>query len=267
MENNKDEIIALLRQFIEAYDHEFEALHRLLDGSMDRFQNLENRLSDLTDVRNLRQELLRAEYQCAKNTAEIAVLKNNLKNTNDQLANYEVRAIDVKSRVEEMQQRTFLLADRCEVKFSGVPVNLDNRDATLKILKAIGLNNMSFHVFEVRDWLAEAQKSQFNETKIIVARLSSSDVRDLVVASSYKLKHKTCEMIFQCGGEGKISINAMWPKKVYELYRLALSVSKELNYAKPVISKLAVCMRETKKSPLILIDFPEDLMALKPRKL
>ena len=146
---------------------------------------------------------------------------------------------------------THLLTDTCEVKISGIPKSPQNEHATVleKIFNTIGTVSCTNHITSVRNWSpssqAQNQGSPNDDSASIVIQTVSATVRNSILSKSRLLKGKTAHSIFGCGAKRPIFISAIWPRPVYELLRLATEKSKALNYARPVVRNLVVCMKPT----------------------
>ena len=63
------------------------------------------------------------------------------------------------------------------------------------------------------------------------------------------------------GDAHNVSIRPLYPTPVHQLQAAATTASKELNFARPIVKGLVVCMRQTRRSPLILAYSIEELNA------
>lgn len=171
----------------------------------------------------------------------------------------------------------FTIHDPYEIRISGLPsvsTDLSLRDMTERVFTAIGCPNYVNHTIDIREWLhkpasadAAGQPSSGGRNKrCIVVQFTSGIARDIVLKSVKKIERQTAESLFGVGGRGRIYINILYPRSVYQLRKKAISVARSLNYARPVVKNLVVCMRETRESPLIPV-YSEDALAALPRRI
>lgn len=79
----------------------------------------------------------------------------------------------------------------------------------------------------------------------LVVKLNSAGARDDVIANARLLRDKTAQVVFGVRGNGKIFMSALWPRPVFNLLRAAITKAKALNYLRPVVINMEVCMRST----------------------
>lgn len=61
--------------------------------------------------------------------------------------------------------------------------------------------------------------------------------------NSVKLRASNTETVFGVGGKWKVFINPLWPEAVDLILRQAIQVSKTVDYERPIIGNLTVCMK------------------------
>ena len=69
------------------------------------------------------------------------------------------------------------------------------------------------------------------------------------------------DYIMEMGEPHNVSIRAIHPSPVYQLQKAAIIASKKLNFARPMVKGLVVCMRKTRTSPPTPIYSMEELNA------
>ncbi|XP_016838866.1 uncharacterized protein LOC107980824 [Nasonia vitripennis] len=191
------------------------------------------------------------------------------------VARYTAQVQAMQARIDVIASH-FTIHDPCEIRISGLPdsSDLSIRDMAERVFAAIGCPDFGKHVLEVREWLhrpanaTAGQSEQGNERRkrCIVVQFISNVVRDMVLRSVKKLDKQISQSLFGTGGKGKIYVNIVYPRSVYQLRKKAISIAKSHNYAKPVVKNLVVCMRERHDSPLIPVYSEEDL-AMLPRRI
>ncbi|KAJ8684721.1 hypothetical protein QAD02_020514 [Eretmocerus hayati] len=115
------------------------------------------------------------------------------------------------------------------------------------------------------DLTTTATNPQLPQHTALVMKLASSSTRDSLVLDSAKLKNRTAYDIFGVGSRLKVFCRPLWPKEVHLLLRKAWTACTQLNYDRPVVGNLTVCVRQTRSSPLIPIFSEKDLEGLTPR--
>lgn len=164
-----------------------------------------------------------------------------------------------------------ILTDTCEIRISGIPDSFSNDySSAVKKIFEITNNATDFTFIEsIRGWTnkqGSANDAASSKNLIsVVVRLVSPSVRNNVIGRSHLLKGKTAHNVFGTGGNSPISMRPLWPRTTYDLLRLAISKAKALNYLKPVVRNLVVCMRPDKDSQPILIRTASDLDNCHPR--
>lgn len=181
---------------------------------------------------------------------------------------------------------TLLSKDSCELRVTGIPCNLSSEptDIVKNLFTALELPSFLPHIMKIRDWHPPTDSSSTDatsrsglslqrtseafvstKTRTMILKMSSSAVRDDLLARSSKLRGLDAEAVFGSGGKSKVFISPLWPKPVYLLWRQALGISKNLNYARPVVRNLIVCMRETLTSNLVPVFYENDFHKFKQR--
>ena len=121
-----------------------------------------------------------------------------------------------------------------------------------------------------RDWTSPLlnQGTSTSTTPILykafVIRLPNADSRDRILESAPKLKTLKANSIFGEGGNIEVHIRPLWPPEVHKLFTMAIRSSKNHNYARPIVVKLVVCLRQTSRSPLIPIYSEQELHRILP---
>ena len=177
--------------------------------------------------------------------------------------------------------RNLAQPDSCKVLISGIPLDprLEDNTAIDNIFEALSLSHVRPFIFETRKWeyastqLNDATKNAENSARAhlpsfrsIVVKFSSNCIRDAVLSKCFKLASTDCNSLFGCGGSMNVSIRPLWPKPVYNLWRLAMEAHRKHKYAKPVVRNHSVFMHETLESPLIPIFTDRDLENLPSRQ-
>ncbi|CAB0040681.1 unnamed protein product [Trichogramma brassicae] len=153
----------------------------------------------------------------------------------------------------------------CEIHFSGLPDLPDVRDidrvaAVLKVLEC------DERILSVRRWMP-SQASNTPSTSAnatLVARFSSLVARDAIMSYTHKLATMTSGSIFGTEDQSKIFATPMLTPPLYKLWCSALSRSRELNYARPLIRGYSLFMRVVPASQLVKINNIDDMANLKP---
>ncbi|KAJ8673768.1 hypothetical protein QAD02_005030 [Eretmocerus hayati] len=195
--------------------------------------------------------------------------------------NAELNISRVQDRVESIVHHSTLV-DSAEMIFTGIPkeLSLDQNTVVTKLLDALEHPELIGFVLDVREWKGPPlgnPTSQTNEqptTAIaqsssphtsLVLKLASVAVRDSLVFNSAKLKNKTARDIFGINSQHEVFCRPLWPKEVHQLLRKAWTACAQLNYDRPVVRNLVVCVRQTRSSPLIPIFTEKELQSLTPR--
>ena len=76
-----------------------------------------------------------------------------------------------------------------------------------------------------------------------------------------KLKDLPSNAIWKMGESHNVSIHPLYPTPIHQLQAAATKASKELNFARPIVKGLVVCMRQTRRSPPIPVYSIEELNA------
>ncbi|OXU23238.1 hypothetical protein TSAR_011861 [Trichomalopsis sarcophagae] len=191
------------------------------------------------------------------------------------VARYTAQVQAMQARIDVIASH-FTVHDPCEIRISGLPdsSDLSIRDMAERVFAAIGCPDFGKHVLEVREWLhrpandtaGQSEQGNGRRKRCIVVQFISNVVRDMVLRSVKKLDKQISQSLFGTGDKGKIYVNIVYPRSVYQLRKKAISVAKSHNYAKPVVKNLVVCMRERHDSPLIPVYSEEDL-AMLPRRI
>lgn len=166
--------------------------------------------------------------------------------------------------------------DQNEMLLSGIPVTLklSSEEIASQVAEALELPIMRSHIISTREWKPPVKKSLLADRtapkrvpgRAIVLKLSSSTTRDKLAASSYKLAHMKAGTIFNGDSDARLSLSPLWPKRTYELYKMALKLSRSLKFAKPLVHNLQVYLREKPRSTPIVVKSEEDLNLFKKRR-
>ncbi|KAJ8672031.1 hypothetical protein QAD02_003290 [Eretmocerus hayati] len=199
------------------------------------------------------------------------------------IAQIESRVDTVQNAVEHLTNRS-ILVDNAEILVSGLPRNtqLSHAEIATKLLNSLGVPHFTQHIINLRVWNGpdlvplqnipnmQPQANSANRTSnpnffALVMKMNPTVVRDELISRTPVLKEKTIATILNVPGDSSIFCRALWPREVYQLYKKALLVSKNLNYERPVVKNLIVCMRETRTSRLIPLSSELELNFL-PRR-
>lgn len=190
---------------------------------------------------------------------------------------------DARNRVHNdfLREKLVTYTDTCELVVHGLPpIFADSLyDASKKLLTALrfGIDHDLPSIIETRKWIsAHPQNSSQNSTtnssqqpdlsSPFVFQVGSPLVRDKILSRANILKNQNARTIFGVGGSTPVYIHALWPKPVHELFIEAVKASKMLNYARPIVKNLRVCMRKTLRAELVPILSPNDLSSFPPHQ-
>ncbi|XP_023315595.1 uncharacterized protein LOC111694009 [Trichogramma pretiosum] len=211
----------------------------------DELNGLKSQLSSISE------RLDRQEAAITQNSADIAAIRD------------EVGSLRKDPR----------LVDSCEMLVTGLPadLNLSNDQILVKIFEALDLDGYSRFVARTRDWQPKPKNCTRDDnadaprTKAFVFKCSSPTIRDDVIFHSGRLSGKDHQSLFGMGGSGRVMLRPLWPTPVHRLLSQAREAAVKLNYARPLVRDLVVCMRETSGSTLVPVYSADDLKALKSR--
>ena len=158
------------------------------------------------------------------------------------------------------------LKDKCEVLVLGLPVEWEGTygEAAEKLVTALELLSSILHGAYYREWDPKSRQNRRRAatTKAFVIEFDTPKNRDKFIEASPKLKYKSGRTVFGVGGFGLISLRPLWPHSVHRLMSLAVRISKEQSWPRPVVDNLVVRIRVRRATPSIPIFCEEDLMAL-----
>ena len=80
-----------------------------------------------------------------------------------------------------------------------------------------------------------------------------------------RLKDLHSNDIWKMGDAHNVSLRPLWPASVHQLQAAATRASKELNFARPLVKGLVVCMRQSRKSTPVPIYSMEELQSFVQR--
>lgn len=163
--------------------------------------------------------------------------------------------------------RRCTMVDDCEVVVYGLPHGFSPSygAAAERLFSALSLPPALASICSYRDWspplrnFSSSSSTQISSYTAFVIRLPSPQFRHRLLQVSNKLKSQTAHQIFGHGGHHAVFIKPIWPKPVYELFKIALQASKSANYSRPVVHNLVVCLRKSANSPLIPIFTETDI--------
>ncbi|CAB0028411.1 unnamed protein product [Trichogramma brassicae] len=171
----------------------------------------------------------------------------------------------LKVKIGNMEENAMHYADMCEIRFSGLPDLPDVRDID-RVATVLKVLECDERILSVRRWMpsraSNAPSTSTNAT--LVARFSPPVVRDAIMSCTHKLATMTGGSIFGTEDQGKIFATPMLTPPLHKLWCSALSRSRKLNYARPLIRGYSLFMRAAPASPLVQINNIDDLANLKP---
>lgn len=145
-----------------------------------------------------------------------------------------------------------------------------------KLLSALrfGIDHDFPSIIETRKWFSpqfqgltqnsSSTSQQQSNTSAFVFQVGSPLFRDKILSRANLLKNQNAQSIFGAGGTTPVYIRALWPKPVHELFIEAIKTSKSLDYSRPTVKNLRVCMSQTLRSELVPILSVNDLAQFSP---
>ena len=203
--------------------------------------HLDNKIDTLTNtVSTLQQSLQAAEDERKKESEE-------------------------KNRQIELLRSQQMLTDDLEVVIIGLPIAFTDsyEKATRMLYTALGLSQNKIPLFDYREWTPSRRNeaSAPHLTKAFIIEMPTAKARKDLLSMGPKLKDIHSNDIWQMGDAHNVSIRPLWPTPVHQLQAAATRESKRLNFARPIIKGLVVCMRQTRTSTPVPIYSMEELQA------
>ncbi|KAJ8666101.1 hypothetical protein QAD02_007763 [Eretmocerus hayati] len=194
-------------------------------------------------------------------------------NVSARITQIENRVDSVESSVEYLTNRT-MLVDNAEILISGLPrnVQLSHAEIVPKLFNELGVSHLTIFIINMRTGNGpdltplenvpniQAQGGPPNNQPrnpnffALVMKMNSTIVRDEIISRTPILKDQSVSTILNIPGNSKIFCRALWPREIYQLYEKALVTAKQLNYERPLVKNLTVCMRQTRTSRLIPVN-------------
>ncbi|KAJ8686251.1 hypothetical protein QAD02_022045 [Eretmocerus hayati] len=207
-------------------------------------------------------------------------------NISERIGRVENQLVDVRHDLGQVVQKS-ILVDKAEVLITGLPKqpdvpNVNILNSLFNFLKVPRLLNF---IFDMRVWtgpdMSNTRKIPTGRTDTqsssssgitsldsqlfsMVVKFLSPTVRDEFIFRCSKLKDKWIQHIFNVNGTSQVFCENLWPPEVYRFFKKTYNISRNLNYERPVVKNLVVCVRETRESALIPINSEKDLELLKP---
>ncbi|CAB0038278.1 unnamed protein product [Trichogramma brassicae] len=181
---------------------------KMLDKMFEMMNRLMNKVEGLcTSVRELD---LRVSEQEAKSSAPVSPIKEDLENVKISTA----KCSEFISRIPSIIA-PYSATDQCEMLLSGVPSSLELSDNQVlkKTFSAMGMKHHERFITRTRSWKPKNSRSVKEHTRAIVLQCSSPIVRDGLMAQSHKLAKFENRTLFDTGGESRLSLSPLWPKK------------------------------------------------------
>ena len=160
------------------------------------------------------------------------------------------------------------LTDDFEVLILGLPIAFSKsyEEATRMLYTALGLSQNKIPLFDFREWTsARPAANAPYPTKGYVIEMPTAKSRTNLLNMGPMLKNLHSNDIWKMGDAHNVSIRPLWPTTVHQLQGAATRSSKELNFARPLVRGLVVCMRQIRNSTPIPIYSMEELDALVSR--
>ena len=79
-------------------------------------------------------------------------------------------------------------------------------------------------------------------------KMPTAKARNNLLSMGPKLKDLPSNTIWKMGDAHIVGIRALYPTLIHQLQAVAIRASKELNFARPIVEELVVCMRRTRCS-------------------
>lgn len=191
---------------------------------------------------------------------------------------------NIKRHEDYLRDKLSILTDTCELLVIGLPIEFTKSkplyEAARHVLSAIGfgIGHDLPTIVDTRQWNTASNANSSHTTPIsssrspnqrlqttgFVFQVSSPLLRDKILSKSRFLNGKNAATVFGVGGNTPIYIRALWPKPIHDLFVAAIKSSKSLNYARPLVKNMRVCMRKTVRSELVPILSVEQLSDFTP---
>lgn len=131
----------------------------------------------------------------------------------------------LQSDLTSLSSAIILSKDPCELRVTGVSINLSINDITIsnnlfKTLEAYRDYYRILQMFVIGPFLTRVSAVAPLTSKLLVrVKMSSPTTRDEVLINSVKIRGLDTQTVFGVGGKAKVFINPLWPKDVYLLLR------------------------------------------------
>ncbi|KAJ8671724.1 hypothetical protein QAD02_002983 [Eretmocerus hayati] len=204
----------------------------------------------------------------------------------ERIGRVENQLVDVRHDLGQVVQKS-ILVDKAEVLITGLPKQPDvpNVNIVNSLFNFLEVPRLLNFIVDMRVWTGPDMSNTRNgptdrtdtqsssssgitspdsQLFSMVVKFLSPTVRDEFIFRCSKLKDKSIQHIFNVNGTSQVFCKNLWPPEVYRLFKKTHNISRNLNYERPVVKNLVVCVQKTRESALIPINSEKDLELLKP---